>query len=202
MLDVIETIRRFNAGREPERLAMKYAYMRASPFVFLRGTYHLFYDRLSTAPLAAGAPAAWICGDLHLENFGSYKGDNRLVYFDVNDFDESALAPVRYAHTKLMLIDPLGNDPIVITGSANFSDASTTDNDENMLVIRGDTRVADVYIGEFMRLWRHHNFRYIVTTVDAASGEPVHNYLRPDDDWVPNFYKVGMVKMQRRLSFA
>ena len=109
---------------------------------------------------------------------------------------------VKYTHTKFMLIDPLGDDPTVITGSANFSDASTTENDENMLVIRGDTRVADVYIGEFMRLWRHHNFRYIVTTVDAGSGEPVHNYLRPDDGWVPNFYKAGMVKMKRRLSFA
>jgi uncharacterized protein (DUF2252 family) len=39
------------------------------------------------------APLTWICGDLHLENFGSYKGDNRLVYFDINDFDESVLAP-------------------------------------------------------------------------------------------------------------
>ena len=35
---------------------------------------------------------AWICGDLHFENFGSYKGENRLVYFDLNDFDESILA--------------------------------------------------------------------------------------------------------------
>ena len=34
-----------------------------------------------------------MCGDLHLENFGVYKGDNRLSYFDLNDFDEAALAP-------------------------------------------------------------------------------------------------------------
>ena len=60
---------------------------------------------------------------------------------------------VQYVHTKIMLIDPLGDDPIVITGSANFSEASTTSNDENMLVIRGDTRIADIYLGEFMRLF-------------------------------------------------
>ncbi len=35
----------------------------------------------------------WACGDLHLENFGSYQGGNRLAYFDINDFDEAALAP-------------------------------------------------------------------------------------------------------------
>ncbi|MDB5907343.1 MAG: hypothetical protein JWP34_1457 [Massilia sp.] len=94
--DVVERIRRFNAGREPERLAMKYAAMRRSPFVFLRGTCHLFYDRLPADPLLAEAPLAWCCGDLHLENFGSYKGDNRLTYFDVNDFDEAVLAPLSW----------------------------------------------------------------------------------------------------------
>lgn len=66
---------------------------------------------------------------------------------------------VRYVHNKFMLIDPLGSDPIVIAGSANFSKASTIANDENMLVIRGNTRVADIYLGEFMRLWSHHAFR-------------------------------------------
>jgi phosphatidylserine/phosphatidylglycerophosphate/cardiolipin synthase-like enzyme len=66
---------------------------------------------------------------------------------------------VQYVHTKIMLIDPLGNDPIVITGSANFSEASTTSNDENMLVIRGDTRIADIYLGEFMRVFSHFRFR-------------------------------------------
>ena len=66
---------------------------------------------------------------------------------------------VKYIHNKFMLVDPLGEDPIVITGSANFSNASTTDNDENMLIIRGNKRVADIYIGEFMRLFSHFSFR-------------------------------------------
>src|SRR5262249_46352390 len=49
---------------------------------------------------------------------------------------------VRYLHTKYMLIDPLGVTPLVVSGSANFSEASTTNNDENMLIIRGNPRVA------------------------------------------------------------
>ena len=35
MMKVVEQIRAFNAGREPERLALKYAKMRSDPFVFL-----------------------------------------------------------------------------------------------------------------------------------------------------------------------
>ncbi|WP_422823159.1 DUF2252 domain-containing protein [Variovorax ureilyticus] len=95
-MDVVREIRSFNEGRDPERLALKYRNMRASPFVFLRGTCHLFYDRLARIGAPRSAPLTWVCGDLHLENFGSYKGDNRLVYFDINDFDESALAPASW----------------------------------------------------------------------------------------------------------
>ena len=67
-----------------------------------------------------------------------------------------------YIHTKFMLVDPLGDDPLVVTGSANFSQPSQRTNDENMLVIRGDTRVADIYFGEFMRIFDHHYARYLV----------------------------------------
>jgi len=90
---VVERIRQFNEGRNPRLLQLKYRAMRADAFVFLRGTCHLFYeDWPKTSPLN-DAPPVWSCGDLHLENFGSYKGENRLVYFDINDFDEAALAP-------------------------------------------------------------------------------------------------------------
>lgn len=95
-MDAIGQIQAYNVGREPERLLMKYRAMRASPFAFLRGTCHLFYERLPRGGVYKSAPLVWVCGDLHLENFGSYKGDNRLVYFDVNDFDESALAPASW----------------------------------------------------------------------------------------------------------
>lgn len=55
-------------------------------------------------------------------------------------------------------MDPLGADPIV-TGSANFSDASTRKNDENMIIVRGDRRAADIYFTEFNKLFNHYYFR-------------------------------------------
>ena len=85
-----------NAGRDPERLQRKLALIAGDPFAFMRGTCHLFYDglgQLAARPLLRTAPRVWICGDLHLENVGTFKGDNRLVYFDLNDFDETCLAP-------------------------------------------------------------------------------------------------------------
>lgn len=84
----------YNANRVPELVERKYEKMAKDPFVFFRGTAHLFWeDWPSAAQGLDDAPLAWSCGDLHLENFGSYRGDNRLAYFDLNDFDEGALAP-------------------------------------------------------------------------------------------------------------
>ena len=101
-LDAVREIQDFNAGRDPERLMLKYRAMRANSFAFLRGTCHLFYDRLPRGGVFKSGPLVWVCGDLHLENFGSYKGDNRLVYFDVNDFDESALAPASWDLVRIL----------------------------------------------------------------------------------------------------
>ena len=101
--DVPQRIADFNRGREPERLALKYAVMRANAFAFYRGTAHLFWEDLARAPdRLPHAPLAWACGDLHLENFGSYRGDNRLAYFDVNDFDEACIAPAAWEVARFL----------------------------------------------------------------------------------------------------
>ena len=116
-MDVVQRIRSFNAGRDPERLQLKYRAMRASPFAFLRGTCHLFHDRLARIDLPASAPPVWVCGDLHLENFGSYKGDNRLVYFDINDFEEAALAPASWDLVRLLTSVWIGADGVGLSSA-------------------------------------------------------------------------------------
>jgi uncharacterized protein (DUF2252 family) len=81
---------------------MKYQMMAENPFRFLRGTCHLFYEDLHKSDALPQYPLSWISGDLHLENFGTYKGDNRLVYFDLNDFDEGILAPATWEVARMV----------------------------------------------------------------------------------------------------
>jgi len=107
---------------------------------------------------------------------------------------------VEYLHTKYMIVDPLTDDPLVITGSANFSDASTRSNDENMLVIRGNTRVADIFFGEFMRTFNHFRLRNLVNEMgDAELKESF--FLCPDDSWARPYYQDGSPEMAERLLF-
>lgn len=100
--DVTERILLFNQGRQPDLLRMKLDKLRQDAFVFLRGACHLFYEHWPEDSVLNEAPRVWLCGDLHLENFGSFKADNRLVHFDVNDFDEAALAPCTWDVARLL----------------------------------------------------------------------------------------------------
>lgn len=118
---IIDAISSNNSGRDPERLAMKYAKMAQSPFIFLRGACHLFYDKLPDLPLFQKAPLAWCCGDLHFENFGSYKGDNRQVYFDINDYDEAALAPASWDIIRLLTSIQCGADALSATHAESLA---------------------------------------------------------------------------------
>jgi phosphatidylserine/phosphatidylglycerophosphate/cardiolipin synthase-like enzyme len=92
---------------------------------------------------------------------------------------------VYWIHTKYMIVDPLSADPIVVSGSANFSKASSDSNDENMLVIKGDKRIADIYFGEYMRLYSHYAFRESVKRAHdkKKAGTPV--------TWKPQFLDAG-----------
>jgi uncharacterized protein (DUF2252 family) len=93
MDSISERIIAFNKKRIPEMVQYKYEFMKENLFRFYRGTNHIFYEDLSKEKAFPDSPNAWICGDLHLENFGTFKSDNRQVYFDLNDFDEAILAP-------------------------------------------------------------------------------------------------------------
>lgn len=114
MANIPQRIKDFNSDRLPDYVAIKYRMMAENAFRFLRGTCHLFYEDLQGRDAVPQYPLAWICGDLHLENFGTYKGDNRLVYFDVNDFDEGILAPAMWEISRMVTSIYTGLDSLGI----------------------------------------------------------------------------------------
>ena len=85
--------------------------MTRSPLAFLRGSAALFYDVLAGVPHFAAGPGGegFIVGDLHLENFGAFRPEPAQTHhegeldavFDVNDFDDCAVAPWRFDLLRL-----------------------------------------------------------------------------------------------------
>jgi uncharacterized protein (DUF2252 family) len=101
--NVWQLIQSFDRQRISSILPQKYAKLRKNAFAFFRGTCHLFYHDLPVRLITSSAPVVWICGDLHVENFGTYKGEDRQIYFGINDFDEGALAPCTWDITRLVI---------------------------------------------------------------------------------------------------
>ena len=109
---------------------------------------------------------------------------------------------VQWVHTKFMLVDPLSATPVVVAGSANFSENSTDVNNENVLVIRGDTRVADIYLGEFMRIYSHYAFREAVAFAHERHEDWEPQHLATTPRWQDDYYKAGDDRDLRRRYFA
>ena len=109
---------------------------------------------------------------------------------------------VFFVHTKFLLIDPLSDDPLVCSGSANFSSNSLLQNDENMLLIRGDTRVADIYLTEFDRLFRHFYARQTIDRL-AERGAPLAEakFLDETAGWLDAYVAPGRMKTNRQRLF-
>ena len=102
-MTILDKIKEFNTGRDAQLLERKYYRMTEGTFRFYRATSHLFYDDLKTYFNTTDTTKVWGCGDLHLQNFGSYKASNRLVYFDINDFDDAQLMPATWELARMVV---------------------------------------------------------------------------------------------------
>lgn len=96
----VEILVEQNRNRLADLVPLRFARMLADPFSFYRGAAALMAADL------AGGPSSGIevmCGgDAHLSNFGIYAAPQRTLVFDLNDFDEAAVAPAEWDIKRLV----------------------------------------------------------------------------------------------------
>jgi phosphatidylserine/phosphatidylglycerophosphate/cardiolipin synthase-like enzyme len=88
-------------------------------------------------------------------------------------------------HHKFIIIDYGSPECAVITGSANYSNNSSNNNDENTLVVHRDQRIAQMYLGEFHRVYEHYRARWLLNSGRRHSGKL---FLRDDGSWATKYY--------------
>jgi hypothetical protein len=87
---------------EPD-LEAKHERMRKSPFDFLRASYFRWARTVeATCPDLGNAPKALCVGDIHVENFGTWRDAQARLVWGVNDFDEAASMPYAYDLVRLV----------------------------------------------------------------------------------------------------
>src|SRR5689334_7960937 len=89
-----------NAERVKELVPLRFARMLADPFSFYRGSAAVMAADLAASP--SSGIEVMCCGDAHVSNFGLYAAPHRSIVFDLNDFDEAAVAPAEWDVKRLI----------------------------------------------------------------------------------------------------
>lgn len=89
-----------NASRLTSLVPVRWGRMSESAFTFYRGTAALMAHDLAPTPVTGIRVQA--CGDAHLSNFGFYSSPERALVFDLNDFDETTVAPWEWDVERLV----------------------------------------------------------------------------------------------------
>jgi len=89
-----------NADRLRELVPLRFARMLADPFSFYRGSAAVMAADLAASP--SSGIEIMCCGDAHISNFGMYAAPDRAIVFDLNDFDEAAVAPAEWDLKRLI----------------------------------------------------------------------------------------------------
>ena len=108
--DPVELLIENSQGRMEDLVPIRYGRMAANSFAFYRGAAAIMASDLSHTP-ATGLNLQ-ICGDCHLLNFGGFATAERRLVFDINDFDETSIAPWEWDVKRLAA-------SFVIAGRAN-----------------------------------------------------------------------------------
>ena len=92
--DPVALLEAQNLTREPDLVPVRHGRMMVSPFTFYRGAAKIMAADLADTPVAG--LDAQLCGDAHLSNFGLFASPERILMFDLNDFDETLPGPFEY----------------------------------------------------------------------------------------------------------
>ncbi len=104
---------------------------------------------------------------------------SRLVKLAGEPWDAKAFGAHKI-HSKTLVVDPWGEAPAVLMGSANFSEGSCKSNDENTILVRGDKRFAAMIATEFLRMYDHYKIRYWLNRIaDSPDRAPLYLDDRP-----------------------
>jgi phosphatidylserine/phosphatidylglycerophosphate/cardiolipin synthase-like enzyme len=117
-------------------------------------------------------------------------------------------APTVHIHHKFIVIDGETDNPTIYTGSANMSKNSVENNDENLLEIKRNTKLAQIYVAEFFRLYEHYRARALWNRYHPAGSTASHGgayNLRlktTRDEWVKGAYKTGTLEYISRVNLT
>ena len=109
-----------------------------------------------------------------------------------------------YIHHKFIVIDGETDNPIIYSGSANMSNNSNYNNDENLLEIKNAPDVARIYLAEFFRLYEHYRARarFAENQKKTEEGKKPTFKLTTDRKWANDDYTPNTSGFKMRVNMS
>lgn len=98
-------------------------------------------------------------------------------------------------HSKVIVLDPAGDNPVVITGSNNFSDRASSKNDDNMVIVEGDARLAAAYAVNVIGIYNQYRWQRWRNTPEGQKDKG----LKRNDQWLKD--RIGASWLERETRF-
>ncbi len=106
-------------------------------------------------------------------------------------------------HDKVLVVDPFSRDCAVVTGSHNLGFKASYANDENMLIIRRNRRVAEAFAAHVLDVVNHYKWRYKLQTLNKEGRlNEAWQDLDDDDNWQNKYFDTGSLASRDRFVFS
>jgi hypothetical protein len=174
-----------------EDLCTKHTEMaKKDPFPFLRATYYLWAKEiLNVCPKLASAPSVVAVGDIHLENFGTWRDNEGRLIWGVNDFDEAAEMPYALDLVRLGVSAVLGCPHIgstrVISESILQGYSRGLDEPRPIVLDHQYTWLRDALIVTTKRASFWQDMENLVDATEKSAKKPPKDYINALDAAVP-----------------
>jgi phosphatidylserine/phosphatidylglycerophosphate/cardiolipin synthase-like enzyme len=118
-------------------------------------------------------------------------------------FQNEPAGPMVMIHSKVVVIDPFGSHPVVMTGSHNLGSKASKSNDDNLLIIENAPGLAQEYAVNIMGVFDHYKFRQLhhvnAKAAKSSAAKPAKwGGLQSDDSWQEGYFQAAH---QRELAF-
>jgi phosphatidylserine/phosphatidylglycerophosphate/cardiolipin synthase-like enzyme len=143
-------------------------------------------------------PAVYDNGNVHMARAVALSKDDVVGAF------ESELLSVGKAiiHDKILVIDPLSDAGAIVVGSHNLGFKASYENDENLLIIRGNRALAEAYMVHVLDVYEHYRYRALQRDM-KDKGMPIDGgVLATDDSWLTRHLATDRSALARYLSGA
>jgi len=102
-----------------------------------------------------------------------------------HDWATEILGQGVHIHSKVIVLDPFGAHPVVMTGSHNLGSKASSKNDDNLIIVEGNARLAAAYAANIIAIYQTYRWN---SYVEAHRQDPrVWHGLVDNDTWQQSY---------------